>query len=426
MRVLIVGGGGREHTLAWKIKQSPLVEEVYCAPGNAGIQREARCVAVPVDDLPGLADLAEKEKIDLTLVGPEAPLVEGIVDLFQERGLKIFGPTRKAARLEGSKVFAKEIMVKYGIPTAGYQAFTSPSEAEVYIKETGPPLVVKAEGLAAGKGVMVCHDEEEALLAVKTIMLDRAFGEAGDRIIIEECLQGEEASILAFTDGESILTMVSSQDHKPVFDGDRGPNTGGMGAYAPAPLVTPGMVRLVEEKVLLPAVQGLKAEGCPYSGVLYAGLMIGPGGPKVLEFNCRFGDPEAQVVIPLLESDLVPILQAVVEGRLSQVEARWHPRYALCVVMASRGYPGPYEREKVITGLEGLEGREDLVVFHAGTAEKGGQLVTSGGRVLGVTGWHGSLPRAMEIAYQGVKTIQFEDGANYRTDIGHKALKYLE
>ncbi len=425
MRILVVGGGGREHTLVWKLKQSPLVEKIYCAPGNAGIAEDAECVPIPVEDLQGLADFAEKQNIDLTIVGPEDPLARGIVDLFQKKGLKIFGPNKKAAQLEGSKVFAKDLMVKYNIPTAEYRTFTSPQEAEQYIKEVGTPVVVKAEGLAAGKGVIVCEEEEEALLAVKKIMIDRVFGDAGNRLIVEECLRGEEASILAFTDGESILAMVSSQDHKPIFDGDRGPNTGGMGAYAPAPLVTPEISRFVEEKILIPAVQGLKVEGCSYSGVIYAGLMFTEKGPKVLEFNCRFGDPEAQVVIPLLESDLVPILQAVVEGRLSQVKAQWHEGYAVCVVMASGGYPGSYQKGMPIQGLEKQKGKDNLVVFHAGTNVQEGKIVTNGGRVLGVTGWSQSLPETLRIVYEAVESIEFQ-GVQYRKDIGQKALKFFE
>lgn len=425
MRILVVGGGGREHTLVWKLKQSPLVEKIFCAPGNAGIAEDAECVPISVNDLQALAEFAEKQKIDLTVVGPEDPLTRGIVDLFQEKGLKIFGPNKQAAQLEGSKVFAKELMEKYNIPTAEYRTFTSPGEAEQYIKKIGVPIVIKAEGLAAGKGVIVCEDEEEALLAVKKIMIDRAFGEAGNRLIVEECLRGEEASILAFTDGDSILAMVSSQDHKPVYDGDRGPNTGGMGAYAPAPLVTPEIAQYVEQEILIPAVQGLKADGHTYSGIIYAGLMFTDKGPKVLEFNCRFGDPEAQVVIPLLKSDLVPILQAVVEGRLSQVKAQWHEGSAVCVVMASGGYPGSYQKGRNIQGLEKQKGKENLVVFHAGTKVQEGQIVTNGGRVLGVTGWAENLPETLKNVYEAVESIEF-DGAHFRKDIGQKALKYFE
>ncbi|UNC91517.1 phosphoribosylamine--glycine ligase [Candidatus Contubernalis alkaliaceticus] len=425
MRILVVGGGGREHTLVWKLKQSPLVEKIYCAPGNAGISEYAQCVPISVEDLRGLVEFAEEQKIDLTIVGPEAPLAEGIVDLFQGRGLKIFGPNKQAAKLEGSKVFAKELMVKYNIPTAEYKTFTNPEEAEQYIKKVGTPIVIKAEGLAAGKGVIVCEEEEEALLAMKKIMIDRAFGDAGNRLIVEECLRGEEASILAFTDGESILPMVSSQDHKPVYDGDRGPNTGGMGAYAPAPLVTPEIAKYVEEEILLPAVKGLKSDGHSYSGIIYAGLMFTEKGPKVLEFNCRFGDPEAQVVIPLLKSDLVPILQAVVEGKLSQVKAEWHEGYAVCVVMASGGYPDSYQKGMVIEGLEEQKANHNLMVFHAGTDIQKEKVVTSGGRVLGVTGWAQTLPQTLKNVYEAVESIRFE-GAHYRKDIGQKALKLLK
>ncbi|MDD3132062.1 MAG: phosphoribosylamine--glycine ligase [Bacteroidales bacterium] len=419
MKVLVVGGGGREHALVWKLKQSPRVKEIYCAPGNAGIARDASCVQIGAEDIPALLAFALEKNINLTVVGPEAPLNAGIVDQFQEAGLKIFGPSLAAAEIEGSKVIAKDIMAKYGIPTAAYAVFTDPGEASAYIREIGAPCVVKADGLAAGKGVIVAMDEQTALDAVRTIMEDRAFGDAGDLLVVEECLMGEEVSILAFTDGFNIVPMISSQDHKRVFEGDQGPNTGGMGAYAPAPVYTPEIHRQTMEQILMPMVRALRQEGRTYRGVLYAGLMVTRQGPKVLEFNARFGDPEAQPVLTLLETDLVEIIEAILENRLESIEIKWKEQASICVVLASGGYPGSYEKGKSITGLESVP--EGVVVFHAGTAEKDGAIVTAGGRVLGVTATGRDLEAAIKSAYTAVQKIRF-DGMHYRQDVGKKAL----
>jgi phosphoribosylamine--glycine ligase len=423
MKVLVVGGGGREHALIWKIAQSPKVSKIYCAPGNAGISEQATIVPIKANDLNGLLQFASSEKIGLTLVGPEEPLTRGIVDLFESKGLSIFGSSQKAAEIEGSKSFAKEMMRKYHIPTASYEIFEGPKEAAKYIRRKGAPIVVKADGLAAGKGVIVCKTVEEAIQSVEQIMVDKAFGEAGNRVVIEECLVGEEASYIAFTDGKVILPMASSQDHKAIFDGDQGPNTGGMGAYSPAPVVTDRVHERIMEKVLRPIIQGMGEEGRPYKGVLYAGLMIHDGHPKVLEFNARFGDPETQPVLMRMKGDILPILEACIKGDLSKHKIEWDNRAAVSVVMASKGYPGDYEKGKPIRGLKEVSRMEDVFVFHAGTALKDGQVITNGGRVLGVTGLGEDIQRAIERTYQAVKKISW-DGVQYRTDIGQKALCY--
>ncbi len=422
MRVLVVGSGGREHTLVWKIAQSPLAEKVFCAPGNGGIQELAECVNISASDVPALADFAEKQKIDLTVVGPEAPLAEGITDEFIRRGLRIFGPTKAAAQVEASKVFAKGTMVKYGIPTADFVVFDAAEKALRHIRKRPAPMVVKADGLAAGKGVIVCRTRDDAEEAVRRIMLEKEFGPCGNKVVIEDCLVGEEASLLAFTDGETVLPMDSAQDHKPVFDNDEGPNTGGMGAYSPAPVVTPEVYRRINNEILTPMIRGLAAEGIEYKGVLYAGLMITDDGPKVLEFNVRFGDPESQALLPRLKNDLVEVMNAVVDGRLSEIELKWNPKAAVCVVMASGGYPGPYEKGKTITGLDSVDDNS-VVVFHAGTKRlEDGRIVTDGGRVLGVTGLGDTIGQAIERTYAAVEKIHF-DGAHYRKDIGAKALR---
>jgi phosphoribosylamine--glycine ligase len=421
MKVLVVGGGGREHALVWKISQSPEVSRVYCAPGNAGISQQATLVPIKANDLNGLVNFAFQEKIDLTVVGPEEPLTKGIVDLFESKGLTIFGASRKAAELEGSKAFAKEIMKKYHVPTSFYEIFDDPKKAKDYVRKQGPPIVVKADGLAAGKGVVVCKTVEEALKSIDQIMVEKTFGNAGNRVVIEEYLVGEEASYIAFTDGKAILPMASSQDHKQVFDGDQGPNTGGMGAYSPAPVVTDEVHRKIIEKILRPIIQGMNEEGRPYKGVLYAGLMIHEGQPKVLEFNARFGDPETQPVLMRMKSDIIPILRACIEGNLSRYRIEWDSRASVCVVMASKGYPGDYEKGKLISGLKEVSEMEDIFVFHAGTALKDGQMSTNGGRVLGVTGLGKDIPKAIERTYQAVRKISWE-GVHYRADIGQKAL----
>jgi phosphoribosylamine--glycine ligase len=421
MRVLVVGGGGREHALVWKIAKSPKVSKIYCAPGNAGISEQAATLPLKANDLNSLVGFALKEKIDLTVVGPEEPLTKGIVDLFESKGLSIFGSSKKAAEIEGSKAFAKEMMKKYHIPTGSYEVFENPEEAKQYIRKQGAPIVVKADGLAAGKGVIVCNTVEEAVQWVERIMVDKTFGEAGNRVVIEEYLVGEEASYIAFTDGKAILPMASSQDHKPIFDGDRGANTGGMGAYSPAPVVTDEVHERIHEKILRPIIQGMGEEGRPYRGVLYAGLMIHNGHPRVLEFNARFGDPETQPVLMRMKGDIIPILEACIKGNLGGCKMEWDSRAAVCVVMSSRGYPGDYEKGKPISGLKEVSRMEDVFVFHAGTALQDGQMITNGGRVLGVTGLGKDIPKAIERTYQAVKRISWE-GAQYRTDIGRKAL----
>lgn len=425
MRVLVVGGGGREHALVWKIAQSPSVTEILAAPGNAGIARLARVVPVRADDVGALVGLADDERCDLTVVGPELPLTLGLSDALIERGLNVFGPTRAAAAVEGSKWFAKDLMLKTGIPTAAAEVTTDRDRALALAREMGFPVVIKADGLAAGKGVVVAGDEAEAAAAIDDAMVRGRYGESGRRVLVEEFLEGEEASILAFTDGANVGLLVSSQDHKRAFDGDAGPNTGGMGAYAPAPVVPPDVAEFAEARIVGPAVEALsRIHGAQYRGVLYAGLMLTEDGPKVIEFNCRFGDPEAQVTLPLLDGDVVEIMASVARGQLDPDTVRSAPGAAACVVMASGGYPGSYEKGKEISGLSRADAMDSLIVFHAGTEDVGGRTLTSGGRVLGVTGLAGDLPSALRTAYEGVAAISFE-GAHYRTDIGRRALARL-
>lgn len=420
MKVLVIGNGGREHALVWKLAQSPRVKKLFCAPGNAGITGLAECVAIAADAVEQLADFAEREGVDLTVVGPEAALSAGVVDVFEERGLRIFGPRREAALIEGSKAFAKDLMVTHGIPTAKYRTFTETEPALRYIREQGAPIVVKADGLAAGKGVIVAQTVAEAEAAVHTVMEAKAFGEAGSRVVIEEFLEGEEATVMAFIDGTMIRLMVPSQDHKPVFDGDKGPNTGGMGTYAPVPRVTEELLREVEEIIIRPVVEAMNAKGTPYKGVLYAGLMLTGQGPKVIEFNARFGDPETQVVLPLLENDLVDVAEAVIDGRLNELNLSWKKGAAVCVILASQGYPGDYRKGDEIEGLDRVP--DGVAVFHAGTKKADGQFVTNGGRVLGVTGFGSDLKAAKEAAYRGVEAIRFA-GMHYRKDISDKSFR---
>ncbi len=422
MKVLVVGSGGREHALVWKIRQSKKVDKVFCAPGNAGIGRLAECVDISATDVGGLLKFAKKEKIDLTVIGPESSLMAGVVDLFEENGLRIFGPTRKAAELEGSKVFCKEFLKKYDIPTAGFQVFEDSDQAKQYIDSCGAPVVIKADGLAAGKGVVVARTIEEAKAAVDLIMADRAFGTAGDKIVIEECLSGEEASFLAFTDGKTILPLPTSQDHKAIYENDEGPNTGGMGAYSPAPVVSGKIAEFVMKQVMLPTVKGLKAEGRPYKGILYAGLMISGETVNILEFNCRFGDPEAQPLLMRVKSDIVEIFEAAIDGRLDRVDMKIDPRPTVCVVMASGGYPGSYETGKTIKGLSKAEDCPGVEIFHAGTTKKHGRYLTGGGRVLGVTAVGKTLEEAISRAYKAVDEIRWTD-CYFRRDIGAKALQ---
>ncbi len=422
MNVLVIGSGGREHALCWKIAQSPKVEKVYCAPGNAGISKVAECVNISADDISGLKNFVIKEQIGLTVVGPELPLTLGIVDSFEKDGLRIFGPGKDAARLEGSKSFSKKLMMKYNIPTAAYSVFSNLEEAKSYIENQGAPLVIKADGLAAGKGVLICLTIDDAYQAVDLMMKEKNFAEAGESVIIEELLDGEEASFLAFSDGNNVLPLASSQDHKPVYDGDKGPNTGGMGAYSPAPIVTDELNNWILENVMIPVVKGMEKEGCRYKGILYAGLMMTNDGPKVLEFNCRFGDPEAQPLLVRMKSDIIPILEAAIDGNLASEKIEWDNRTSICVVMSSEGYPGDYEKGREITGLEKLDGIEAVEVFHAGTTLSNGRLVTSGGRVLGITALGDGIENAIDSVYKALEYVSWE-GAHYRHDIGAKALK---
>lgn len=419
MKVLVIGSGGREHALVWKISQSPMVDKIYCAPGNAGIAQLAECVAIKAEDLDGLLDFALQNEIGLTVVGPEVPLTMGIVDKFQEKGLKIFGPSGRAAEIEGSKTFAKDLMAKYGIPTAKYGAFTDAEEAKAFLAEVGLPCVVKADGLAAGKGVLICETKEEAETAVDDILVDNKFGNAGSRVVVEEFLTGQEVSMLAFSDGKTIVPMVSSQDHKRIWDGDKGLNTGGMGAYSPAPVYTPDVHEIVVPQVLEATIKAMEQEGRPFAGILYAGLMLTADGPKVLEFNARFGDPETQAVLPRLKSDLVEIFLAIIDGRLNEMNIEWYEEAAVCVVMASGGYPETSDKGRVITGMKEAE-ETGTIVFHAGTKETDGNIVTNGGRVLAISALGKDIAEAIANAYKGVEKVKFEN-MQYRTDIGKKA-----
>jgi len=422
MKVLLVGSGGREHALAWKIAQSPLCDALYAAPGNAGIAEHAKLVDIGSDDVAVLLQFAKREAVDLVVVGPEAPLVGGLVDLCGKAGIKAFGPSRAAAQLEGSKAFAKEILRKHAIPTGGYQAFDYAEGARGYAASLKPPIVIKADGLAAGKGVIICQTYDEANEWINAMLIEGRFGGAGSRVVIEEFLTGEEASILAFTDGQTIVPMPSSQDHKRALDNDQGPNTGGMGAYSPAPVVTDEVYDHIERDVLIQTVHAMNVEDKPYRGVLYAGLMIESGDPKVLEFNVRFGDPETQPILMRLQSDLLPILLSTIDGTLDQQEIVWDERPSVCVVMASGGYPGSYKKGFPISGIAEAEELGDVKVFHAGTADRDGVPVTNGGRVLGVTALGDDLPAAIDRAYAAVDCISFE-GAHFRRDIAARALK---
>jgi len=422
MKVLVIGGGGREHALVWKLSRSPRVDKIFCAPGNAGIAEIAECLDIKADDIDSLLNFAKYEGIDLTVVGPEAPLTEGIVDVFVKEERRIFGPDKSGARLEGSKVFAKDFMLKYGLPTAEYKMFTSYLHAEEYIRLKGAPLVIKADGLAAGKGVFVCKTVDEAIDSLKVIMKEKAFGAAGSRVVVEQCLKGEEASFMILTDGKTVIPLATSQDHKTVFDGDKGPNTGGMGAYSPAPVITKKLHATIMKTVIDPLMKGLKRERINYRGVIYAGLMICDGKPFVLEFNCRFGDPEAQPLLMRLDSDLFDMLKATAEGKLENIQVSWKDDAAVCVVLASKGYPGDYEKGRVIKGLDEFTGKMNPVIFHAGTSMSKGKVVTSGGRVLSVTALGKDIMTARENAYDAIEKIHFQ-GMHYRKDIGDKAIK---
>ncbi len=423
MDILVIGGGGREHALAWKLKQGDGVGTVYCAPGNAGIEAEATCVPLSATDLDACLKFAREKGIDLTVVGPEAPLVAGIVDRFTAAGIPIIGPNRTAAQLEGSKAFTKRILEAAGVPTADFEIFDNPTAALKALEGKSFPLVIKADGLAAGKGVLIVRDRNEAEGAIRTIMEEKAFGDAGNRVVLETFLRGEEASFIVLTDGETILPLASSQDHKAIYDGDKGPNTGGMGAYSPAPVIDETMHEKVMKTVIEPVIEKMNERGTPYRGILYAGLMIVEDTPYVLEFNVRMGDPETQPILFRMEGDLVETFIRLHERRLHTATLSWSPNPSLCVVLASRGYPGAYETGKVITGLEALEGRPAVKVFHAGTKRsETGEIVTNGGRVLGVTATDTTLAVCRERAYQAIEAIHFE-GMTFRTDIGLKGLR---
>ncbi|MCX5700667.1 MAG: phosphoribosylamine--glycine ligase [Candidatus Omnitrophica bacterium] len=423
MRILVIGSGGREHALVWKIAQSKLVDKVFCAPGNAGIAKLAECVDIKAEDVSGLLNFAKKEKIDLTIVGPEVALSLGIVDEFIKYKLKIFGPNKKAAQMESSKVFSKQLMKKYNVPTADFKVFDNPEEAKKYIDKIGAPCVVKADGLAAGKGVVVAKSVDEAKQAVVAIMQDMIFGSAGEKIIVEECLEGQEASIIVITDSEEVVVLASAQDHKRINDFDQGPNTGGMGAYSPASIVTPDLFLEILDKIIYRTIDGMVKEGLDYRGVLYAGVMLTNEGPKTLEFNVRFGDPETQAILPRLKSDLTEILIAASEKKISDLKIlEWDNRDCVCVVCTAGGYPGKYETGKEIFGLEDLDKMNDVIVFHAGTKFQANKIVTSAGRVLGVTGLGDSIKNAIDNTYAAVQKLSFE-GMHYRRDIGAKAMR---
>jgi phosphoribosylamine--glycine ligase len=420
MNILVIGSGGREHALCWKIKQSPETDELYCAAGNGGTSQIATNVDLDVADHESVKNFCKEKNIGLVVVGPEAPLAQGITDALESAGISVFGASRAASQLESSKIFAKELMGRCNVPTAAFRMFDNIEEAEKYIRSIGAPVVVKADGLAAGKGVIVSSTEEEAIEAARSMLVDKKFGSAGSKIIVEECLEGEEASILVITDGRNIVPLASSQDHKRVFEGDKGPNTGGMGAYSPAPVVDEGLFAKIIETIVRPTIDGLRNEGISYKGVLYAGVMITDSGPKVLEYNVRFGDPETQAILPRMKSDLVELLLASANGDLSGKSLQWDQRECVCVVLASGGYPGSYEKGKEITGLEEA-GQEGSLVFHAGTRFENGSFFTSGGRVLNVVGMGRDIKDAAANTYKAAEKINFED-MHYRKDIGHRAI----
>lgn len=425
MKVLLVGSGGREHAIAWKIAQSPLLTKLYAAPGNAGISQHAECVPIAPDNISGLLEFALREKIDLTVVGPEVPLVAGIGDLFRENGLLLFGPSKDTARLEGSKAFSKDVMTRYGVPTADYEIFTNVKEAKHYVIEAEMPLVIKADGLAAGKGVVICDSSEHAVATLTQMMEEKIFGEAGSKVVIEKKLEGEELSILVLTDGKKIIPLASARDHKRAYDHDRGPNTGGMGAFSPSMKIPESEIGGIIDITVRPILEGMARDGMPYRGVLYAGIMMTKDGPFVLEYNCRFGDPETEVILPRLRSDLLPVMVQVANGSLEAETLEWHDKACMTVVMASGGYPGSYEKGFPIRGLDFAKEQPDVAVFHAGTAfDAQKQIVTAGGRVLAVTAWGDTLKSAHERVYQVITQIHFEGGF-CRRDIGQKAIEVL-
>ena len=422
MRTLVIGSGGREHALVWKLAQSKDIDKIYCAPGNGGICEIAECADIKAEDIDGLLDFALRQKVELTVVGPEAPLAGGIVDEFNAKGIRVFGPTKAAAQIESSKVFMKSLMKKYNIPTADFEVFTSSAPAKAYISGLKRKFVVKADGLAAGKGVMVCATKEEGLSAINAIMEKRVFKEAGNKVIIEECLEGEEVSIIAVTDGEDAVPLATAQDHKRIYDADKGPNTGGMGAYSPAPAVAAEMLNGIMKDIVSPTIDAMLKEGIQYKGALYAGLMLTASGPKVLEFNCRFGDPETQAILPRLKNNLLDLIDASIDDEMDLFSLEWDARPCVSVVVASGGYPGEYKTGLEIEGLESLKRLKDVYVFHAGTRKAGDKIVTSGGRVLNVTALGSDIRDAIDRCYNAVNLIEFE-GIHFRRDIGYRALK---
>lgn len=421
MKILVIGGGGREHTLVWKIAQSPKADKIFCAPGNAGITELAECIPIESKDIDNLVKFAQKENIDLTVVGPEMPLAKGVVDLFQSYGLQIFGPSQQAAKIESSKVFAKQLIKGCGVSTAGYKIFSDYNEAFNYVQSRPLPIVIKADGLAAGKGVKVAMTYREAADFLRDVMENKIFGSAGDKVIIEEYLKGEEVSVIAFTDGKTSCFLPPAQDYKAAYNGNQGPNTGGMGSYASVPFLNNNDLKQIKNKILDPLLKGMAREGAPFKGIIYLGLILTNDGPMVLEINCRLGDPETQATIPLLKSDIVDIFEAVVDERLEEIEIKWHDKKCVCVVLASQGYPGDYKTGMEIFGLKRANSLENVMVFHAGTAFKGNKIVTSGGRVLGVTALGGSYTEAVERAYKAVDKIYFKD-IHFRRDIAKNAL----
>ena len=423
MKVLVIGGGGREHALCWKISQSPLVGRVYCAPGNAGISKNAECIDIKPMDIESLVRFSKAEEIDITIVGPEQPLAQGIVDKYNAEKLRVFGPSKGAAVIESSKVFSKHLMRKYSIPTPFFSTFSNFGEAVNWVKEVKPPLVVKADGLAGGKGVVVCKTEDEVIDTLDSIMRGRIFGEAGGSVVIEEFIEGEEVSFFVFTDGDTVIPLEPSQDHKALLDDDKGPNTGGMGAYSPAPLITEELHDKIMDRIMIPTIRALNEEGRRYKGVLYAGLMIKDLEPTVLEFNCRFGDPETQPLLMRMKSDIVPIINAVVDEDLNGYRIEWKPESSVCVVMVSKGYPGDYKTGIELHGLEAVEDLDNVVLFHAGTTVMDGKIVSNGGRILGVTAIGNTISESRDLAYKAVRMMDDED-IYYRTDIGKKALHY--
>lgn len=422
MKVLVVGSGGREHAIVWRLKKNTAIEKIYCAPGNAGIGLDAECVPIGAMEFDKLVDFAKSEKIDFTIIGMDDPLVGGVVDAFEKEGLRVFGPRKNAAIIEGSKAFSKDLMKKYGIPTAKYESFTDYEEAKKYLDNQEMPIVIKADGLALGKGVLICMTREEAESGLKEIMLDKKFGSAGNAVVIEEFLQGPEVSVLSFCDGKTVVPMVSAQDHKRALDGDKGLNTGGMGTFSPSVFYTEEMNEECMKTIFQPTVDAMAKEGRPFVGILYFGLMLTKDGMKVIEYNARFGDPETQVILPRLKTDLLEIMEACVDGKLADMNIEWYDNAAVCVVLASGGYPVSYEKGFEIKGLDDIAKRDDIVVFHAGTSEKDGKLVTNGGRVLGITGIGKDINEAIKIAYEGVEIVDFEK-KHFRTDIGRKEYK---